>query len=157
MTKLYWLPTIDDGRDRLRHLGAAAKAWDEAVALAGSRLDPVQTNALNTMVRRSFAEPPEALSEKPVRLALLGSSTLTHLLPAIRVAGLRRRLWVETYENDYGQYWQELADPNSALHRFMPNAILLALDAHHLATGVSAASSAPEIKAALSETGERIR
>jgi FkbH-like protein len=157
MTKLYWLPTIDDWRNRLRHLGAAAKAWDEAVALAGSRLDPVQTNALDTMVRRSFAEPPEALSEKPVRLALLGSSTLTHLLPAIRVAGLRRRLWVETYENDYGQYWQELADPNSALHRFKPNAVLLALDAHHLASGIGATASASDVETALKETGERIR
>jgi FkbH-like protein len=157
MIDLYWLPKIEQWRERLRRLGEADDAWNEAVTLATSRLDPVQTNALDTMLRRVLAGPPKSLPDKPVRLALLGSSTLAHLHPAIRVAGLRRRLWVETYENDYGQYWQELADPGSALHRFKPNAILLALDAYHLAAGISGASSAAEIKAALSETGERIR
>ena len=158
MTQLYWLPTIDDWRARLRSLGApGGNAWDEAIALAGSRLDAVQTNALDTMVRRVFAEPPQALSEKPVRLAILGSSTLTHLLPAIRIAGLRRRMWVETYENDYGQYWQELADPKSGLHEFKPNVLLLALDAYHLAGGISTGANAAELAAALKETGERIR
>jgi FkbH-like protein len=158
MTQLYWLPTIQDWRDRLRRVGEAGdKAWDEIVALAGSRLDAVQTNALDTVMRRSFAEPPKALSEKPVRLAILGSSTLTHLLPAIRVAGLRRRMWVDVYENDYGQYWQELADPNSGLHRFKPNVVLLALDAQHLASGIGAGSSAADVEAALKGTGERIR
>jgi len=157
MIDLYWLPKIEQWRERLRRLGEADDAWDEAVTLATSHLDPVQTNALDTVLRRVLAGPPKSLPDKPVRLALLGSSTLAHLHPAIRVAGLRRRLWVETYENDYGQYWQELADPGSALHRFKPNAILLALDAYHLAAGISGASSAAEIKAALSETGERIR
>jgi len=158
MTQLYWLPTIEDWRERLRRLGeVGAGAWDEAVALAGSRVDAVQTNALDTMVRRTFAEPPKEVSERPVRLAILGSSTLTHLLPAIRVAGLRRRMWVETYENDYGQYWQELADPNSALHRFKPNAVLFALDAHHLASGIGAGSSASDVEATLKETSARIR
>ena len=158
MTQLYWLPTIDDWRARLRRLGEFGdKAWDEAVALAGSRLDPVQTNALDATVRRIFAESPKTLSDKPVRLAVLGSSTLTHLLPAIRVAGLRRRMWVETYENDYGQYWQELADPHSALHAFKPNAVVLALDAHHLASGIGTETSVTGLEAVLEETSERIR
>jgi len=158
MVELYWLPRIEQWRERLRNLAEAGDAaWDEAVALAGSRLDPVQTNALDAMLRRAVAAPPKALTEKPIRLALLGSSTMAHLHPAIRVAGLRRRLWVETYENDYGQYWQELADPGSKLQRFQPTVILLALDAHHLAGAISAASSAAEVDAALAETGERIR
>jgi FkbH-like protein len=157
MTQLYWLPTTDDWRVRLRRLGEAGdEAWEEAVALAGARLDPVQTNALDTMIRRIFTASPKAHSEKPVRVAILGSSTLTHLLPALRVAGLRRRMWVETYENDYGQYWQELADANSPLHRFKPNVVLLALDAHHLASGIGAGSSVADVEAALKETGERI-
>ncbi|HEV2189652.1 MAG TPA: hypothetical protein VGR70_20755, partial [Stellaceae bacterium] len=121
MTQLYWLPTIGDWRERLRRLGEAGDvAWGETATLAGARLDAVQTNALDTMVRRRFAKPSKEASESPVRLAVLGSSTLTHLLPAIRVAGLRRQMWVDTYENDYGQYWQELVDPNSGLHRFKP-------------------------------------
>ena len=62
-----------------------------------------------------------------------------------------------TYENDYGQYWQELADPKSGLHRFKPNAVLLALDAHHLASGVSADTNSADVEAALKATCERIR
>jgi FkbH-like protein len=157
MTQLHWLPAIEGWRERLRGLGEAACAWDEAVALAGARLDAVQTNALDTMTRRALAAPPGALGDKPVRLALLGSSTLAHLHPAIRVAGLRRRMWVETYENDYGQYWQELADPGSALHRFKPTAVLLALDAQHLAAGVDAGAGAADADAALADICGRVR
>lgn len=76
MTQLDWLPTIDDWRERLRRLGEVGdKTWDEAVALANSRLDMVRTNAVDMVVRRTFGEPPKAVTEKPVRLALLGSST----------------------------------------------------------------------------------
>src|SRR5580658_4593419 len=116
MTELHWLPEMPDWRIRLKRIADGTQStWDNAVALAGSRINFVLTNALDETLRRKMADPPEALSTKPVRLAVLGSSTLTHLLPAIRVAGLRRGIWIDTYENAYGQYWQELSDPNSAL------------------------------------------
>ena len=141
MSELYWLPEIEDWRARLRALAAGdaapATAWAEAVALANTRLDFVRTNALDQIVARRFGppgaetEPPPGLAAKPVRLALLGSGTMAHLHAAIRVAGLRRGLWITIYENDYGQYWQELTDSSSALHEFQPTTVLLALDAHH--------------------------
>src|SRR5882757_1876482 len=119
MSGLYWLPECEDWRARLRALAAGAPppgsspaaAWAEAVALANARLDFVRTNALDQIVARRFGvEPPAGLAAKPVRLALLGSGTMAHLHAAIRVAGLRRGLWITVYENDYGQYWQELSD-----------------------------------------------
>src|SRR5580698_10320595 len=132
MTDLHWLPTIPDWRQRLRALPAdPATAWDNAVALANSRLNFVLTNALDETIRPILPTGPETLATKKVRLAVLGSSTLTHLLPGIRVAGLRRGIWIDTYENAYGQFWQELSDPDSALGQFRPTAILLALDAHY--------------------------
>ena len=157
MIELYWLPRIEQWRDRLREFGAGKPVWEDAVALATARLDAVQTNALDTTVRRSFTGPPGSLPDKPIRLALLGSSTTAHLHAGIRVAALRRRMWVDTYENEYGQYWQELADSQSGLHRFQPNAVVLALDAHHLASGVGAGSSEAEVEAALAAVCERIR
>src|SRR3954469_9418733 len=119
MTELYWLPEVEEWRARLRALadGAAGTAagdraaWAEAVALANSRLDFVRTNALDQIVARRFGPlgaetgPPPGLAAKPVRLALLGSGTMAHLHAGIRVAGLRRGLWITVYENDYGQYW----------------------------------------------------
>ena len=139
MTDLHWLPTIPDWRARLRALGSdPATVWTESVALANARLNFVLTNALDETVRRTFPSQPAGLATKPVRLAVLGSATLTHLLPAIRVAGLRRGIWIDTYENDFGQYAQELSDPDSGLHAFKPTAVLLSLDAYHLAAGVTA-------------------
>ncbi len=159
MSGLYWLPEVADWRNRLRGLGeTASDPWDETVALANTRLDFVQTNALDRAVAKLFGgEPPKGLSTKPVRLTLLGSSTMAHLHPAIRVAGLRRGLWISIYENDYGQYWQELGDPSSGLHRFKPTTILLALDAHHLTAGVGAHLTAADAGQMFAEVTGRIR
>ncbi|MBV8494550.1 MAG: HAD family hydrolase, partial [Alphaproteobacteria bacterium] len=140
-----------------------AAAWAEAVALANARLDFVRTNALDQIVQRRFAEgpPPQrpmaGPATKPVRLALLGSATMAHLHAGIRVAGLRRGLWITVYENDYGQYWQELADRHSALHAFRPNAVLLALDPHHLTAGLRALAGEAEARERLLEWQERLR
>jgi FkbH-like protein len=112
---------------------------------------------LDETVRRALPEGPAALPTKKVRLAVLGSSTLTHLLPAIRVAGLRRGIWIETYENDYGQYLQEISDSDSELHAFKPTAVLLALDAYHLTAGVTASLDAEGAAAALEEMKSRLR
>jgi FkbH-like protein len=161
VTELHWLPTIPDWRARLRSLGGdtpgsdSGTTWNEAVALANAKLNFVLTNALDETVRRIFPSKPEGLATKPVRLAVLGSATLTHLLPAIRVAGLRRGIWIDTYENDFGQYAQELSDPDSELFKFKPTIVLLSLDAYHLAAGVTAGLDSADV--ALDEIKGRIR
>src|SRR3984885_15641747 len=134
-----------------------ATAWEKAVTLSNAKLNFVLTNALDETIRGILPEGPAALSTKKIRLAVIGSSTLTHLLPAIRVAGLRRGIWIDTYENEYGQYLQELSDPDSALHEFRPTAVLLALDAHDLTAGVTAAMNPEAAEAALTGVTERIR
>ena len=156
MTDLHWLPTVSDWRPRLRAF-TGSPSWDTAVALANARLSFVLVTALDEAVRRAFLQPPADLQTRPVRLAVLGSATLTHLLPAIRVAGLRRGLWVETYENEFGQYQQELSDPGSGLHAFNPTAVLLSLDAYHLTAGVTAGMDSEAADAALTEIKDRIR
>ena len=156
MTQLHWLPVDTTRRERLRALRATSSAseaaWIEAVALANTRLDFTATNALDAAVATLFSPArPAELTTKPVRLAVLGASTLSHLLPAIRVAGLRRGIWIDIFENEYGQYRQELANPGSALHAFQPDLVLLALDAAHLAAGVHAGLSAEAVEAAFDQ------
>jgi hypothetical protein len=149
VTDLHWLPSLPDWRARLIALADnSAAGWEAAVALANARLNFVLTNRLDETVRRIISDRPAILATKPVRLAVLGSATVSHLLSAICVGGLRRGLWVETYESDFGQYRQELADTGSPLHAFAPSAILLALDAYHLAAGVTAAMNARNADAA---------
>ena len=159
MTSLYWLPELEDWRGRLRALASDVDGvWTAANRLAGTRLDFVRTNALDEMVRRLLGdEPPSGLATKPVRLALLGAGTLAHLHAGIRVAGLRRGIHISTYENDYGQYWQEIANSGSALHAFSPNTVLLSLDGYHLTAGVDAAMPEEAAAALLQETIARIR
>ena len=164
MTELHWLPELPGWRARLRDLAQdSGTIWDRAVTLANARISFVLTNALDETLRRHLSTPlkelgpPDGLGTQPVRLAVLGTGTMTHLLPAIRVAGLRRGLWIDTYENEYGQYQQALLDPGSALRAFRPTAVLLALDARDLTAGVTAAMDAEAAGAALTEVLDRIR
>jgi FkbH-like protein len=158
MIDLHWLPAISNWRERLRMLPAdPSTAWDNAVALANARLNFVQTNALDETIRRVLPTGPRTLVTKKVRLAVLGSCTLTHLLPGIRAAGLRRGIWIDAYENDYGQYLQELSKADSPLHAFRPTAILVSLDTYHLTVGMTAGMDADTAKVALTEVQNRIK
>ena len=157
MQQLRWLPDLPDWRTRLRALASAEDPWTQGVALANARLDFTRTNALDDTLRRhTECAVPAGTGTKPVRLAVLGSATLAHLHASIRVAGLRRSIHVTTYENDYGQYLQELLDERSGLHAFKPDVVLFAFDAYHLTQGLHAAFSIADADAALADTLARI-
>ena len=158
MTQLHWLPTLPDWKHRLKALPAdPAAAWDAAVSLANCNINFVQTNALDEALQRLVTTPPSRSASKTVRLAILGSATLRHLQPAIRVAGLRRGMFVEIYESEYGQYSQELSDKASALYEFKPNYLLLSLDAYLLTAGVHSALDKTDVDLLLEDTIARIR
>jgi FkbH-like protein len=140
-TDLFWLPKHSDWSSAF----AAARKLPPAEAatrlreLANCDIDFLQTNQLDrALMKIADAARAEASAAKPVRLALLGSSTLAHLVPGIRVAAYRRGLWVETFEGDYGLYRYELeqaGQKESPLHQFAPDVVLLAIDGHHAARG----------------------
>jgi FkbH-like protein len=154
---LEWLPAIEDWRARIAGLKSdPAPAIETAIGLANTKLDFIRTSALDQVVRGHWSEAPAGLGTRPIKLAVLGSSTLAHLLPGIRVAGLRRSLWIESFEGEYGQYLQELSETDSPLHEFRPSAILFAFDAQHLCAGLTAGAVAADVDAALSEVRERI-
>lgn len=155
--RLRWLPGVSDWTKRIGELerlpASDPGAWAEIVALASHELDFVRTIRLDKSISRRFPDkPPPGLATAPVRLAVLGSSTVEHLLPAIRVAAARRAIWVKIYQSDYGQYRQEILDLASGLHSFAPTAVLFALDAFHLMRG---ANPAMDITGAVAET-ERV-
>ena len=128
---LAWLPVearFDARVGALKGVADVADAWREVEALTRTRLDFTQTGRLDRMMQRLPVAEPLAT----VRVALLASSTVQHLLPSLRIAGLRRGLRFEIYTNAYGQYLQELLDAESALHRFRPEVCCVVLDAHHV-------------------------
>ena len=156
---LYWLPKNPGWAEQLaeaaeREPGAAT--WTSLVRLAQSPLSALQTMQLDRRRARLFPAPPNDLTTKPIRLAVLGSSTVEHLLPALRVGGLRRSIFIETYTPNYGQYAQELFDSDSGLRRFDPNTILFALDAPHLLGEIQSGMTADAVSAILDRVLDRL-
>lgn len=134
--ELDWLPSSSLPAADLHRL-PGLPAGEAALclrALANRRLDLPSLLKLDRAFTRALTQHGEHLPGlEPVRLALLSSSTTAHLLPGIRIAGLRRGLVLRLYETPYNSYRQELENDQSNLHRFFPQAILFAFDAHHLA------------------------
>jgi FkbH-like protein len=133
---LSWLREHDDWEAARQRIGGSEPSEQASLLrdLANSRMDFAQVIKLGRALDRALAAAGGALpGVQGVRLAILGSATTSHLVPGIRVAGLRRGLAIEVYEAPYGMYWQELTDPDSGLFAFRPEALLLALDAHHVA------------------------
>ena len=140
--ELGWLPPVAAWNTFFQAVGRefGAAEWAALVGLANARIDSLATLRLDRKLRQLFAgAQPPGLATKPVRLAGLASSTVDHLLPGIRVGGLRRGIWLDAYVCGYGQYSGELIDRGSKLHAYRPDAVLFALDAHRLLAGFDAA------------------
>ena len=145
-----WLPAASDFRGDLRAALDQTKPTDRLeglAALAGHRLGFLETVQLDRALARLDVK--EASGFQTVRLAILSSSTVDHLPPAIRVAGLRRRLLIEVHSGSYGQYRQDLLDSDSALHRFKPQAALFSLSAREAIASVPLTAAAAEVDAAI--------
>ena len=156
---LHWLPENPRWAEQLAELAARAPGeadWPEVATLAQSRISALQTMQLDRRVARTVMPAPPDCGGRPIRLAILASSTVEHLLPGIRVGGLRRWIAIETYTPDYGQYAQELHDPASGLHRFGPNSILFALDARHFLQAIAPGMPAGAVRSRLEQVLDRL-
>jgi len=141
-----WLPVARDFRGDLRAALDSTnptECLENLAALAAYRLGFLETVQLDrTFSRLGLKKAPGFL---PIRLAVLGSSTVDHLSPAIRVAGLRRRLLIDVHSGAYGQYRQDLLDPTSSLHQFAAQAVLFSLTAREAIAGVSLTATVAEV------------
>jgi FkbH-like protein len=151
---LYWLSENPDFAESIRSLPqlGALERWTKLCRLANSRLDLVATSRLDRAARALFPETPPTQAVQGVRLAILSSSTVDHLISGIRVGGLRRGLWIDTYTCGFGQYRQELLDASSPLHAFQPTVILLTLDVFHLFGGRDVAATQSTADAIVEQT-----
>ena len=66
------------------------------------------------------------VTRRSVRVAIAGSYTTSQLGPLLRLAALRRGVFVQFYEAGFDTYAQEILDPGSALYAFDPDYVLLA-------------------------------
>jgi FkbH-like protein len=128
-----WLPVARDFRDRLQRAGALHDAGERMralLALAQCRLSVVEELQLDRAVSKAIAGvDPLSVDLTPVRIALLSSATVDHLLPAVRLAALRRGVLAEVRAGGFGQYRHELTEPSAELQEFRPEFVVLSLAA----------------------------
>jgi len=152
MVTMHWLHRPADFRQSLKSALATAQPAErlqQLAALAQHRIGFVETIQLDNALKSVATGEQAGIGFTRIRLAILSSSTIDHLLPAIRVAGLRRRQLIEVHAGQFGQYRQELMDPASALHAFRPELILLSLTPHDAIAGVPLTASAEHAKQAI--------
>jgi FkbH-like protein len=151
-----WLPAPQDFRGCLRlAVEPSADRLEKLAALAQHRLSFLETIQLDRAAGPAWAESRQGFST--IRLALLSSATIDHLVPSIRIAGLRRRLLFDVYVGPYGQYRQQLLEAESPLHRLHPQIVLLSLSAREAIAGVPLTATAAEADAAIGRAIDELR
>lgn len=158
MPELNWLPRSATWSQKLDEFSRHSTAeWTDLVALANENLDFVQTAKLDKRFLKAFAEAPQTHGTRPVKLAVLGSSTMDQLLSGIRVAGLRHNWWTSIFLTPYAQYLQQTLDTSSPLHAFSPNVVLCAFDTQHLIGDETIQLSEDQVEAKIAATIENLR
>jgi FkbH-like protein len=157
MELLSWLPAHPDLRAAL----ATARALPEPAArlaalarLAGFRRDFLATDRMDRIIAPCLAAPEirgrlPQLGLTPLRVALLASHSVEHLVGGIRVAALERRLALDVEVAPYGLYRQVLLEERSPLDAFRPQVVVLALDAWDAPLDVGLEASRDEVEAAV--------
>ena len=151
-----WLPVPDNFRGCLRlAVEASADRLEKLAALAQHRLGYLEMIQLDRALGPACTESPRGFSS--VRLALLSSATVDHLVPSIRIAGLRRRLLIDVHVGPYGQYRQQLLEAGSPLHRLRPQIVLLSLSAREAIAAVPLTATTAEADSAINRAIDELR
>ena len=156
--KMNWLPIAPDFSGDLRAALKSASPEDcleKLTSLAQYRLGFLETLQLGKALDRLTLEP--ISSSSPVRLAILASSTVDHLSPAIRVGGLRRRILIDVHTGAYGQYRQDLLESASPLYQFAPQTILFSLTARDTIASVPLTATAAEVDETIARSVDELR
>jgi FkbH-like protein len=155
---LNWLPVASDFPGSLRKAldtADSAERLEKLASLAQYRLGFLETIQLGRALGELVLKPMYGFSH--IRLAILASSTVDHLAPAIRVAGVRRRLLIDVHIGAYGQYRQEVLDASSHLHQFAPHMVLFSLTARELIAKIPLTASASEADEAIVQSVDELR
>jgi FkbH-like protein len=153
-----WLPVARDFRADLRVALKSQNPTDcleRLASLAQYRIGYLETLQLDRALGRLTLKSGNGFAA--IRLAILASSTIDHLPPAIRVAGLRRNLLIDVHSGAYGQYRQDLLDPGSSLHQFAPQFILFSISARDTIAGVPLSATTDEVDETIGRSVDELR
>jgi len=165
MEQLAWLaqhPDLGAAISHAKSLSDPLARLYETARLAAYRRDFTQTLRLDRLAQQGIellvGEGEQSVPGfTALRMAVLASHTVDHLLPGIRVAALQRQVGVSVYLAPYGQYRQALLGDDPALKAFAPQVILLALDAMDSPPSFALHASAEEAENAVQARVEELR
>jgi len=165
MEQLAWLaqhPNLGAAISTAKSLSDPVARLHETARLAAYRRDFTLTLRLDRLAQPGIdllarAEQQAVPGFTPLRMAVLASHTVDHLLPGIRVAALQRQVGVSLYLAPYGLYRQALLGDDPALKAFAPQVILLALDALDSPPSGALYASAEEAEHAVQARVEELR
>ncbi|ULA65104.1 MAG: Methoxymalonyl-ACP biosynthesis protein FkbH [Nitrospira sp.] len=106
-------------------LGNIPEACRWALAVVDAEDDFTSWQTASRLVQRYAHRSGRPL--RSAKLALLGSYTTAQLSQLLTLAAGRRGMQLEIFESQYGQYEQDIIDPNSRLYAFDPDFIVLAV------------------------------
>jgi FkbH-like protein len=164
MDQLLWLaqhPDLGAAIGEAKREPGPTARLEMAARLAGYRRDFTQTTRLDRLASEGLhavASGEASVSGlRPLRIALLSSHTVDHLVPAIRVAGLQRRLALSVHVAPYGMYRQALLMDDAELAAFAPQLLVLALDARDAPLQLPLEASQADVDAAVAERVDELR
>ena len=129
LTGLGWLPRAPaDFKARCQALAQSSAPGAELRALATHSLDALQLERLARSIRALRANDADLRPLANLKIGLLGNGTLDFIAPAVVSSAARHGLALECLRSEYDQVLQEALDPQSALHRAAPQAVVVALD-----------------------------
>ena len=125
---------------------------DYGAALDGitSSLDPfADFRSQHQLVRLLRSLPPSELPLRPLKLALLATSTVDHLSEVLRLYLVREGFAAEIFQSEYDTLYQAVLDSSSALYKFRPDVIWVFTNHRDLDLRVPPGSGEPVIAAAV--------
>ena len=164
MEQLAWLPVHSDFASALKAARLETEPeqrMSRLIELAGSRRDLVATVKLDKTLLACLRELGSSgltkLQLSQPSLAILASHSVDHLVPAIRIAGLGRRIAPSIHVGPYGLYRQALTGPDPELANFKPQFLLLALDAHEVQSEIPVDAAKAEVAVAIDRRIDDLR
>jgi len=107
--------------------GRVQDAWaplQQAAKAAEARQTLVGVGQLLKEASRTEQPPARAVR----RVALVGTGTLSFWAEALKPALYGAGVWAEVFAGEFGQYQQEIVDPESGMAKFRPDVIVIAVD-----------------------------
>ena len=128
-SELAWLPGPPaDFYERCRALADVEGAGQTLQALASHSLDMNQLHRLAKTIRSLQSTGRSLTPLTPFKLGILSNSTTDFVVPSLIASAARHGISLECVVADFDQAMQDAINPESAIHRAKPDAVLIAID-----------------------------